>query len=105
MNKDQKKKFFGDLMLRFTVLFTIAILSLSVAGLIFARVNSKDHDVTKIFAYENPGLPYSYIAMLACIVFVITLISFAAEAFLKKNKNRYDKLFKKHKIYRNKKIN
>jgi uncharacterized membrane protein YidH (DUF202 family) len=104
MNKAQRKKFFGDLMLRFTVLFTVVILSLSIAGLILARVNSKEHDITKIFAYENPGLPYSYIAILACIVFAITLISFAAEAFLKNNRNRYDELFRKHKIYRKKKM-
>jgi len=91
-------------MVRFTVLFTVVILSLSIAGLILARINSKDHDITKLFAYQNPGLPYSYIAILAFIVFGITLISFAAEAFLNKNRNRYDELFKKHKIYRNKKI-
>ncbi|WP_461247030.1 hypothetical protein [Treponema sp. R6D11] len=104
MNKAQRKKFFGDLMRRFTVLFTFVILLLSVAGLILARVNIKENSITKLFAYENPGLPYSYIAILAGIVFIITLISFLGEVIFKRNKNRYDELFRKHNIYRKKKM-
>jgi len=104
MNKAQRKKFLGELMLRFTVLFTIVILSLSVAGLILSRVNIKENSITKLFAYENPGLPYSYIAILAGIVFVITLISFSGEIIINRNKNRYDELFRHHNIYRKKKM-
>ncbi|WP_461256506.1 hypothetical protein [Treponema sp. R80B11-R83G3] len=104
MTKNQRRKFLIDLALRFTVLFTIVIILLSVAGLILARINSKEHDITKLFAYENSGLPYSYLLVLACIVFIITLITFLVEYLIKKNKNRYDELFKKNGIYRKKKM-
>jgi ABC-type Fe3+-siderophore transport system permease subunit len=114
MTKNQRKKFLIDLALRFVVIFTTVIIVLSVAGLILANNNSKEHDITKIFTNENeglsetyfmtPGLSYSYILMLAFIVFIITLLSFLVEYLLKKNKNRYDKLFKHYKIYRKKKM-
>ncbi|GBU29420.1 hypothetical protein R84B8_02985 [Treponema sp. R8-4-B8] len=104
MTKNQRKKFLIDLVIRFTVLFTVVIIVLSIAGLILARINSKEHKITKLFAYENPGLPYSYLLVLACIVFIITLISFLVEYLIKKNKNRYDELFKKNGIYRKKKM-
>jgi ABC-type antimicrobial peptide transport system permease subunit len=114
MTKNQRRKFLIDLALRFVVIFTVIIIVLSVIGLIIAGNNSKEHDITKIFTRENkglsdiyimtPGLSYSYILTLAFIVFIITLISFLAEYLLKKNKNRYDELFKRHKIYRKKKM-
>jgi heme/copper-type cytochrome/quinol oxidase subunit 4 len=114
MTKNQRRIFLIDLALRFTVIFTVVILVLAVTGLILAHVNSGEHDITKQFAGENqgllnvyiltPGLSYSYILILACIVFIITLISFLVEYLLKKNKNRYDELFKHHKIYRKKKM-
>jgi len=104
MTKNQRSKFLIDLMLRFTVLFTVVIIVLSIAGLILAHINSKENAITKLFAYENSGLPYSYLLILACIVFIITLVSFLVEYLIKKNKNRYDELFKKNGIYRKKKI-
>jgi len=105
MTKNQRRKFFINLALRFTVLFTVVIIVLSIAGLIYAGINAEEHDITKFFAYKNnPGLPYSNILGLACIVFVIILISFLVEYLIKKNKNRYDELFKKNGIYRKKKI-
>ena len=104
MTKNQKRKFLVDLILRFTVLFTIVIIVLSVAGLILARINSEEYNITRLFAHENPGLPYIYPLILACIVFIITLISFFVEYLINKNKNRYDELFKEHKIYRKKKL-
>jgi len=104
MTKNQRRKFIIDLTLRFTVLFTVVIIVLSIMGLILARINSKENEITKLFAYENSGLPYSYLLMLACIVFIITLISFFVEYLIKKNKNRYDELFKKNKIYSKKKM-
>jgi len=104
MTKNQRKKFLIDLALRFTVLYTVVIIMLSIAGLILARINSKEHNITKLFAYENSGLPYSYLLVLACIVFIITLISFLVEYLIKKNKNRYDELFKKHKVYSKKQL-
>jgi len=104
MTKSQRRKFLIDLALRFTVLFTIVIIMLSIAGLIFARMNSKEHNITKLFAYENTGLPYSYLLILACIVFIITLISFLVEYLIKKNKNKYDELFKKHRVYSKKQL-
>ena len=104
MTKNQRRKFIIDLTLRFTVLFTIVIIVLSIAGLILARINSKENEITKLFAFENPGLPYSYLLVLACIVFIITLITFLVEYLIKKNKNRYDELFKKNGIYRKKKM-
>jgi len=104
MTKAQRRKFLIDLALRFTVLFTVVIIVLSIAGLILAHINSKENEITKLFAYENPGLPYSYLLILACIVFIVTLLSFLVEYLIKKNKNRYDELFKKNGIYRKKKI-
>jgi len=104
MTKSQRRKFLIDLALRFTVLFTVVIIMLSIAGLIFARINSKKHSITKLFAYENTGLPYSYLLKLACIVFIITLISFLVEYLIKKNKNKYDELFKKHRVYSKKQL-
>jgi heme/copper-type cytochrome/quinol oxidase subunit 4 len=114
MTKNQRRKFLIDLALRFTVIFTVVIIVLSVTGLILARVNSGEHDITKQIADENqgllniytltPGLSYSYILTLALIVFIITLISFLVEYLLKKNKNRYDELFRRNKIYRKKKM-
>jgi len=104
MTKTQRKKFLIDLTLRFTVLFTVVIIVLSIAGVILAAVNSKEHKIAKFFDFENPGLPYSYLLVLACIVFIITLISFLVGYLIKKNKNRYDELFKKNKIYSKKKM-
>jgi heme/copper-type cytochrome/quinol oxidase subunit 4 len=116
MTKSQQRKFLINLALRFTVLFTIVIIVLSIAGLILARINSKEHEITKILTNENPdlsrnylliqnpGLPYSYLLVLACIVFIITLITFLVEYMIKRNKNRYDALFKKNGIYRKKKM-
>jgi len=104
MNKTQKK-FLIYLLVRFAVIFTIVILLLSVTGLILVNVNAEKFDFAKIFAYkDNPGLLYNNILILACVIFFITLISFIAEIPINKNKNRYDELFKKHKIYRNKKM-
>jgi phosphotransferase system glucose/maltose/N-acetylglucosamine-specific IIC component len=104
MTKAQRRKIFNDLFQRFAVFFTIVILLLSAAGLILARVNSKENVITKLFAYENPGLPYSYIAILAGIIFFITLIFFLAGNLIRRNKNRYDALFKSHHIYHKKKM-
>jgi len=104
MNKAQKK-FFVDLLVRFAVIFTVVIILLSITGLIVTNVNTEEFDLKKIFAYKNnPGLPYSNILILACIVFVITLISFFPGIHIKNNKNRYDKLFRHHNIYRKKKM-
>jgi hypothetical protein len=114
MTKNQRRKFLIDLTMRFTVIFSIVIIVLSAAGLILASINSQEHDITKQFADENQGISYiyiltsglsfSYILILACIVFIITLISFLVEYLLKRNKNRYDELFRQHKIYRKKKM-
>jgi amino acid transporter len=112
MTKNQSRKFFIDLTVRFAVFFTAVTLLLSVVKVILVRVNSKKFDITKFFAPDNASLQYSHILILACIIFVITLISFIAEAMLNKNgtvnknrnKNRYDELFKRHGIYRKKKM-
>jgi hypothetical protein len=74
-------------MVRFAVLYTGVIILLSVAALILARVNSKENGITKLFAYENLGLPYSYLLALALIVLIITLLSFFAEYLIKRNKH------------------
>ena len=104
MNKIQKKFFIG-LTVRFAVIFTVVIILLSVTGLILTNVNTEEFDFVKIFAYKNnPGLPYNNILALACIVFIITLISFITEIRIKRNKNRYDELFRHHNIYRKKKM-
>jgi len=105
MTKGQRRKNFSVFFQRFAVFFTIVIVLLSAAGLILARVNIKENSITKLFAYEeNHGLPYSYILILAGIIFVITLLSFLPRTVVIKNKNRYDELFKQHHIYRKKKM-
>jgi len=81
-----QRKFFITLAVRFTVLYTCVIIILSVLGLILARVNSKENEFTKLFAYENAGLPYSYLLALAFIVIIITLLSFFVEYLIKRNK-------------------
>jgi hypothetical protein len=93
---------------------------LSVAGLILAQINSKEHDVSEIVTYENtglfsinimtPGLSYSYILILACVIFVITLIFLLVASAVKtkprtkKTKTKYDELFKRHHVYQKKKM-
>jgi putative copper export protein len=104
MTKNQIRKFLIDLALRFAVLFTVVIILLSIAGLILAHINLGTIEIFITYADENPGLPYSYLLILACIIFIITLISFLVEYLIKKNKNRYDELFKKKGIYRKKKL-
>jgi len=105
MTRNQRRKFLINLTLRFTVLFTVVIIVLSIVGLIYAGINDEKHDITKFFSYKNnPGLPYSNILGLACIVFIIILITFFVEYLIKRNKNRYDELFKKNKIYSKKKM-
>jgi len=104
MTKSQRRKFLINLALRFTVLFTVVIIVLSIVGLILARINTEEHSTTKLFIFEYSGLKYSILLILACIVFIITLITFLVEYLVKKNKNRYDELFKKNKIYSKKEI-
>jgi len=104
MTKAERKKVIAILFQRFAVFFTVVIVLLSAAGVILARVNAKENSVTKLFDYENAGLPYSYILALAGIVFVINLLFFFTSAVARRNKNRYDALFKKHGIYSKKKL-
>jgi len=104
MTKSQRRKFLINLALRFAVLFTVVIIVLSIAGLILARINTEENSTTKLFIFEYSGFKYSILLILACIVFIITLITFLVEYLVKKNKNRYDELFKKNKIYSKKKI-
>jgi len=104
MTKGERKKVFAILFQRFAVFFTIVILLLSAAGLILARVNIKENAVTKLFAYENSGLPYSYILILAGIIFIISLFFLFTRATVRRRKNRYDDLFKKHNIYKKKNL-
>jgi hypothetical protein len=82
-----QRKFLKALAVRFTVIYTGIIILLSVLGLILARVNSKENEITKLFAYENPGLPYSYLLALAFIVLVVTLLSFFVEYLIKRNRH------------------
>ena len=82
-----QRKFYLSLMVRFAVLYTGVIILLSATALILARVNSKVNGITKLFAYENLGLPYSYLLALALIVLIITLLSFFAEHLIKRNKH------------------
>jgi hypothetical protein len=80
-----QRKFIITLIVRFSVLFTGVILLLSVAGIILSLVNSKETGITKLFAYENLGLPYSYLLVLALFVLIITLLSFFVEYLIKRN--------------------
>jgi uncharacterized membrane protein len=104
MTKAERRKVFEILFQRFAVFFTIVIVLLAAAGLILARVNVKENSITKLFDYENSGLPYSYILILAGIIFLINLFFFLTRALVRRNKNRYDALFRKHGIYRKKKL-
>ena len=83
-----QRKFFLTLAVRFAVIYTVVIILLSILGLILARVNSKENEITKLFAYENPGLPYSYLLALAFFVLIFTLLSFFAEYLIKRNRHR-----------------
>ena len=83
-----QRKFFLTLTVRFALIFTGVILFLSILGLILARVNSKENEITKLFAYDNAGLPYSYLLALAFIVLIITFLSFFVEYLIKRNRHR-----------------
>jgi len=104
MTKAERKKVLAILFQRFAVFFTIVIVLLSAAGLILARVNVKENSITKMLDYENSGLPYSYILIIAGIIFIINTLFFFTGAVTRRNKNRYDALFKKHGIYSKKKM-
>jgi putative copper export protein len=102
MTKKQRNKLLVIFLRRFAVIFTFAVLVISITGLFFAYLGPNDLDITKIFAFSNPGLPYSYIIIMAGIALVINALSFLAVFLLKRKKNRYEKLFKHYRISRKK---
>jgi len=110
MNKKKRKKFNSELLRRFAVVFMLIIIALSIAGFLVFRFVPEGNIIRDYFITENEGIRYSHILIIAGIILIIvllSLVSIAVPGREKKNKtkvNKYDALFKEHKIYSKKKI-
>jgi len=110
MNKKQRKKFNSEFLRRFAVVFMLVIIIVSIAGFLVFRFAPEGNAIRDIFAIGSEGIKYSHILIIAGIILVIVLLSFISLAVPRRQKkikskvNRYDALFKEHKIYTKKKI-
>jgi len=102
VSNKQRRKFILELAVRTAVIFTVGIVALSLAGVIYSRVPYEGNDIPALFAYSNAGLPYSYLLVLAGAALVVAFLSilFAELVFVRRERkhNRYEKLFKRYKF-------
>jgi len=102
MTSKQRNKLIINFALRTTVIFTVGLTVYSIVGFIYSRLAAGGMDVPGMFAYDDAGLPYSYILLFVCLAMALSAASFLfvllAVRIMKGNSHRYDKLFKRYKI-------
>ena len=57
----------------FTIIFTMSILAMVLAGLLVARYTPEAHEISTLFALKGMGLPYSAILQIAGLALILAV--------------------------------